>query len=265
MLAQVRQGGLGQEEHREDVGAEGADELRLVDVLELVLGVLLGGVVDEDVEAAEAIDDLADGVAAERAVADVAADRQTGAALFLDLGGGLAGVAVLAQIDDGDVGALAGEQHGGGAADAAVAPGDERDPTLELAAAAVLGPLELRTRGHLRLLARRPLGLLRPLLALLVALRCVAHGCLRFVSWRPWPRGTRDSWHRRPDCQRRERQASARALEHGRGRWPRRRRKRRDLAHVSERAGGNIGRRSGRASGRGTTPQAEQGGIVGRF
>ena len=44
---------------------------------------------------------------------------------------GLRRIVMLAQIDDGDVGALAREQGRDGAADAAVGAGDQRDLALE--------------------------------------------------------------------------------------------------------------------------------------
>src|SRR5690606_29843650 len=45
---------------------------------------------------------------------------------------------VLVEIGDGDVGALAREQHRHGAADAGVGPGDQRHPVLQLARALVV-------------------------------------------------------------------------------------------------------------------------------
>ena len=63
----------------------------------------------------------------------------------------LLGVVLFVEVDDRDVGALARECDGDRAADAAVAAGDQGSPALELAAAAVLRALGLRTRRHLRL------------------------------------------------------------------------------------------------------------------
>ena len=81
---------------------------------------LVGGVVDEDVELAELLDRALDGLAAEARLAHVAGDEQRAPPLALDGRARLLGVhLLLGQIDDGDVGALAREEDGDGAADAA--------------------------------------------------------------------------------------------------------------------------------------------------
>ena len=165
-LLEVRQRGLGHEELAEDVGPERALELLGGDLLDRILGVLLGGVVDQDLEMPELVHRLADGIAAEGFVADVAGDGQAAAALLLDPLAGLGGVLVLVQVDDGDVGALAGEGDGDGAADAAVAAGDEGHLPLELARAAagtalrlgLGGPSPTRAGPVVLLLRRRLLG-----------------------------------------------------------------------------------------------------------
>ena len=61
-------------------------------------------------------------LAAEVAVGDVAAENERAAPLALDRSPGLLGIAVLGEMGDGDVGALAGEEHGDGAADPESAP-----------------------------------------------------------------------------------------------------------------------------------------------
>ena len=84
------------------------------------------GVVDEDVEAAETLDDGAHEAAQLAEVADVGddADRRVGAVGVGDLGDdGVDGV--LAEVDDGDAGALVGEQVGGRPAHAAGRAGDD--------------------------------------------------------------------------------------------------------------------------------------------
>ncbi len=90
---------------------------------------------------------------AEGRVTYVAADEQATAALRLDQLLRLAGIPVLVQIDDGHVGPFAGKEDSHGAADAAIAAGDEGDLVLQLAAAAVLRGLILRLRRHLRFAA----------------------------------------------------------------------------------------------------------------
>ena len=87
--------------------------------------------------------------------------EQRAAPLRLDRAPGLLGVLVLAQVDDGDVGALAREEHRHRPADARVAAGDERDLVLELARPAIVRRQILRPRVELGLQARLPEMLLR--------------------------------------------------------------------------------------------------------
>jgi hypothetical protein len=75
---------LGQKEHPEDIGLEGSPELLFADVANVLVGVLLAGIVDEDVEAAELIDGLADRGLAKGLVADVAGDGERLAPFLLD-------------------------------------------------------------------------------------------------------------------------------------------------------------------------------------
>jgi hypothetical protein len=133
----VRARGLGQEEHPEDVGLEGAAQLRLGDVGDVLVGMLLAGIVHQHVDPAEFLDHLGNGLVAERLVADIAGDGQRLAALAANDPGGLRGVVMLAQIEDRDVGALARIERGDGAADAAVGAGDQRDLALEAAGAGI--------------------------------------------------------------------------------------------------------------------------------
>src|SRR5690606_14110674 len=70
-------------------------------------------------------------------VREVAWDRHGPAPGFADPPRRFLGVVVLAEIRDGDVGALAGEGNGDRAADAAVAAGNERPATLEQSGTAI--------------------------------------------------------------------------------------------------------------------------------
>src|SRR5205085_1690741 len=118
-------------------------------------GVLLErGIVDQDVELAQLVDGALRRLFAELLVGDVALDHDAASAFVFDVALRLFGVAVGVEVDDGHVRALAGEEHGHGAADAGVAAGDERDHVLELAAAAIRGVVEHRARLDLRLDAR---------------------------------------------------------------------------------------------------------------
>ena len=130
-LLEVRPRSLRHEEHAEDVGLERPPQLVLVDVGDVLVGMLLAGIVDEDVEPAELLDRLPDGPFAELLVADVAGDRDRSAAFLLDDLLRLLRIVMLAQIKDCDVGAFAREQRGDGAADSAVGAGDQRDLALE--------------------------------------------------------------------------------------------------------------------------------------
>ncbi len=150
----MRQRGLDHEEHREDVRLEGALQLLLGDVADVLVGVLLAGVVDEDVQPAKLLDGPPDHVVAMGLRPEVAGDGDGAAALALDDTLGLGRVVVLAQIGDRDVGALAGEQGGHRAADAAVRAGDDRDLASEAPGAGVTR-LPLGLLLHLALVARK--------------------------------------------------------------------------------------------------------------
>ncbi len=84
-----------------------------------------GGVIDEDVEAAEGGDDLGDSGADGGFGANVARDGERAAAKGSDGGGGLGGVGLGGAVGDGNVGAGASEGESDGAAEAACASGDE--------------------------------------------------------------------------------------------------------------------------------------------
>ena len=116
-------------EQREDVRAERALELLGGDVLEALVGHLVGGVVDEDVDPAELGDRSLDDVAAIRLVGHVARQRDAGAFRILDEPQRRVRVVLLlGEVRDRDVGALARERQRYGSADAGVAAGDQRAP-----------------------------------------------------------------------------------------------------------------------------------------
>src|SRR3546814_2410508 len=72
---------------------------------------LLPGVVDEHVDPAETVDDLADRLFAERRVADIACDGDGIPPFVPDDSGGLFRIVMFAQIEDGDVGAFPREER----------------------------------------------------------------------------------------------------------------------------------------------------------
>jgi hypothetical protein len=98
---------------------------------------LLGGVVDQDVEPAELVDRLLHRSLAECLVAEVAGDGQGPPPFLLDNLLRRLRIVMLAQIDDGYVGAFAREQRRDRPPDPAVGTGDERDLALEPVGAAV--------------------------------------------------------------------------------------------------------------------------------
>src|SRR5436190_17078346 len=113
---------------------------------------LLGGIIDEHMEVAEGLDRLGDRVSAELSVPDVARDQDSLAALGFDKVLDLLGILGLFLIDDRDLRAFAGEKHRTGAADAAVAAGDDGDLVLE-AVAALESRHVVRLRPHQALAA----------------------------------------------------------------------------------------------------------------
>ncbi len=150
---EVGESGFGDVEHGEDVGAEGAFKLFGGDVGDGILGVLFGGVVDEDVEAAELLDGVFDGFAAERFVAYVAGDEVATPAFVFDEAFGFFGVFVFVEVEEGDVAAFYGEGEGDGTSDAAVSAGDESDFVLEASGALVFG-FGFRLGRHFALVTR---------------------------------------------------------------------------------------------------------------
>ncbi|GAA2750052.1 hypothetical protein GCM10010440_56860 [Kitasatospora cinereorecta] len=89
------------------------------------LGHLVGGVVHQDVEAAEFADAVRDEAVAELLVALVAGDRQGASPGALDEYGGVGVAGFLREVAEGDVGALTGECQGDRAADVAAGAGLE--------------------------------------------------------------------------------------------------------------------------------------------
>ena len=144
----MRQGGLGQVEHAENVGAEGAFELLGGDVGEVFLWVLLGGVVDEDVELAEFLHCLRHSVLTELGIADVSGHHQAPAALGQHHFQGVLRVLVLVEVQNRHVGPFTGKMHRHGASDAAVAAADEGHLALEFVAAPVVVADDHRRQAH---------------------------------------------------------------------------------------------------------------------
>lgn len=128
-------------EDAEDVHLVSAAELLGGQLGEVVHRRLRGGVGHQDVDRPEFAHGALDHRGAVRLVGHVAADELAAAALAPHQVGGVLGVGVLAEIADGDVGALLGEGHRHRAPDTGVAAGDERGLALQQAAADVAGHL----------------------------------------------------------------------------------------------------------------------------
>ncbi|MCY1514640.1 hypothetical protein D9M68_491890 [compost metagenome] len=166
----MRQHRARQVEHGKDVGAEGGLDLAFPDVFQRLPGMLLGRVVDQDIELAVLLHRLARHPFGVAAVGKVACDRKAFAPRRFDQFDGFASVGMLVEIGNGNVGALAREGHGNGAANTAVAARDQRHAPLQAAAADVVIRAAVRLRPH---------GCFQSRLAILMlgrdALRC-GHG-----------------------------------------------------------------------------------------
>jgi hypothetical protein len=131
---------------------------------------LLGGIIDQDINPPERTHGVLHGLLAEAFIAHIAGNRHTTPALLLHTGLRLMRVVVLVQVYDGHIGPFFGEGDGHGAADATVSSGDERNLALQFATASVVSILGLRPRRHVGLDARLPILVLRWLLRLGVRL-----------------------------------------------------------------------------------------------
>ena len=127
----MRQSGLRQKKHSENVGLERALQLVFGDVSKVLIMVLLAGIVDEDIEPSELIDCFLDRSLAELLISDIADDGDCPASLLLDDLLGLSSVFTLAQVQNSDVRALAGVQSCDRSTNAAIGAGDQRDLALE--------------------------------------------------------------------------------------------------------------------------------------
>jgi hypothetical protein len=105
---------------REYIRSEGALELHAGDLGKIILGVLLGGVIHEDVETPERTYGVLHDLLAEGLIADIAAHGDTAQALSFHHAARLLCVAVLAQVGDRHIGSFFGKGDGDSAADAAI-------------------------------------------------------------------------------------------------------------------------------------------------
>ena len=157
----MRDGSLAKAEDVIDVGLEGPVELLVGDLEDVDLALLIGGIVHQQVQAAELLDGPAHDVFAGLLGTDVSRQGDGLAAGFLDqldhfLSVGFFGRVVV----DGHIRPFPGKGDGHGAADAAVAAGDEGLAPGQATRAVIAGLAMVRTRLHLA-------GERRPFLALL--------------------------------------------------------------------------------------------------
>ena len=135
----MRQSVLGHVEEGVDVGVEGELPLLLGEILDVLDHVLVGGVVDEDVDGTHLLESSVDNLLAVLLLLEVDLEQVALAAVCLDLL--LCDLCVLLldlEVGNQAVGALHGVQNGDGAANAGVASGDDGLLALELAGGLVL-------------------------------------------------------------------------------------------------------------------------------
>ena len=138
---------LGHEEIAEDIGAERALDLRGIDLANIVGLVLLGRIVDQNVQPAELLDCLLHCLPAQVLAADIAGDLDGATALSGHRGHGLVGIPVLLEIDDCELSALARHRHRHCPSDPGIAARDQRHLALEPARSRILRCV-VRPRPH---------------------------------------------------------------------------------------------------------------------
>ncbi|MNC19310.1 hypothetical protein D3C75_672400 [compost metagenome] len=124
---------LGQIEHGENIGTERPLQLLRGDILNLVLRMLLGGIVDQDVEFAQTFHRFVDQILAECLHPDVTGNQNTLPALLLHLSFGLFGIGMLIQIRNDHIRTFLGKMNGNCTPDAAVASCNESRLAQQLA------------------------------------------------------------------------------------------------------------------------------------
>lgn len=135
----VRQSVLGHVEERVDVGVEGELPLLLSKILDILDHVLVGSVVDKNVDSAHLLDSGIDNLLAVLLLLEIDLEQVTLAAVCLDLLlGDLCVLLLDLEVGDQAVGALHGVQDGNGATNAGVTSGDNSFLALELAGGLVL-------------------------------------------------------------------------------------------------------------------------------
>jgi hypothetical protein len=122
----VGHGGFGQVELGTDVEPERVGALLVADLIEALVGHLIGGIAGQRVDTAEFFDDPVNHRSAVRRVGEIPGCQHASAPGLLDDPRNLLRVLVFVEVGDEDVRALPGEGDRDGATDAAVTAGDDR-------------------------------------------------------------------------------------------------------------------------------------------
>jgi hypothetical protein len=152
---------FGHEEHRKDVSAKSSLQLLLRDLGNALLRVLLCGVVDQDVDAAEFSSGSLNRIFTKLLATNVAGEQQAFAPFSFDQPLRFPGIPVLVEINDGDVRTFLRQKNCNGTANSAVTAGDQRDFTPQFLAANIFAGTGARLRPHFVLTTRLPSLVLR--------------------------------------------------------------------------------------------------------
>ncbi len=163
---------------------------------------LLGGVVNENVDPAPALNDSSNGTTTESLVTDVPGEDVAVTASLPDESTSFARVAMLIQIEDCHVGPLGGKRDGDRAPNSAISPADDRHLAGQSARAQSWRPRENGTRYHSRLDSRLPTLRLRRPYRLGISLQ-LRHRSERKLPANPVGRGALKPPSRRRSCFRR--------------------------------------------------------------
>src|SRR5262249_7742488 len=131
-LRQVRYRGAREVKVAIEIGLERAVEVLVAQLLNVVLVLLEGGGVDENVPTAEPSPRFFDRALAKARVRNITRDEQAGSPFLLDRALCVARVIVFVEVGYRDVGAFAGKEHGNRTSDAGIAAADECDHALQL-------------------------------------------------------------------------------------------------------------------------------------
>jgi hypothetical protein len=131
---------------------------------------LLGSIIDQDIEASKHTNSLLDGLTAELFVTDIPGNQQTLLTFLLDLALSFLSIVMLIEIGNGDISALFGKSDSDGSADPAITPSNKCGSVAQLTTALIRNVLGAWQWRHLRLNAWLLVLLLWRLLLLFLTL-----------------------------------------------------------------------------------------------